>query len=115
MTGRLPPKFFKFQLESSSGAMADIPVNTLGGCGVAYDEIDLSALQEALKSFANGQGTVKLAITGPASNNAIVAASGTGAVAALSGSITVLNPLNGANTARSFGAYFGTATYWTAA
>jgi hypothetical protein len=115
MTGRFPSKYFKFQIEDSGGSMRDIAVNSINGVGITYDQQDLSALQEVLKSFATGQGTVAMTISGPASNSTAVTASTTGLVAALSGSITVLNGVNGGNTPLSFGAYFGTATYWTAA
>jgi hypothetical protein len=112
-TGRTVSKFFKFQIEDSGGVMRDIPVLTIGGVGVSYDEVDVSALQDAFKKFFSGQGTVSLTLTGPLDNTAAQAASGTGAAPALSGSHTVLQPLNGALTPRSFGAYFGIQAYWS--
>jgi hypothetical protein len=112
--GRTIGKFFKFQLDDGT-AMRDLPVNTIGGVGITNDEVDVSALQEALKSFLLGQGSVKLTIGGPLSNSAAVAASGTGAVPALSGSHTVLVPLSGVlTTPLSFGVYLGMQQYWTA-
>jgi hypothetical protein len=60
-----------------------------------------------------GQGNFSLSITGPFDNSAAVAASTSGNVAALSGSHTVLEPLNGGLTPRAFGIYFGIQGYWT--
>jgi len=111
-TGRTVAKFAKFQIESSTGAMADIPVNSFGSVGLTYGETDVSALQEALTSILNGQGSFSTTISGPFDNKAITAASGTGARPALSGSHTVLSALNGAQTPRSFGIYFGIQGDW---
>lgn len=113
-TGRTVGKFFKFQISDSASTIRDIPVNTIGNVGITYDEVDVSALQEALKGFLNGQGSVKLSISGPFSNTAAVTAStSTVTTPALSGSHTVLQPLNGGVTAKSFGVYLGIQAYWT--
>ena len=111
-TGRSVAKFVKFQIESSSGAMADIPVNSFGSVGLTYGETDVTALQEALTSILNAQGSFSTTISGPFDNTAFQAASGTGARPALSGSHTVLNALNGGATAKSFGIYFGIQADW---
>lgn len=113
-TGRTSPRFAKFQIEDSGGAMRDIPVKTLGNVGLTYDEIDVSAMQELVKSFLSGQATFSLTISGPFDNSAAQTASATGesAAAHLSGSHTVLSGLNGALTARSFGVYFGIQADW---
>jgi hypothetical protein len=113
-TGRTVGKFFKFQISDSASTIRDIPVNTIGGVGITYDEIDVSALQQALKSFLSGQGSVKLTIGGPFSNAAAVGASTSSVTTpALSGSHTVLQPLNGGMTAKTFGVYLGIQAYWT--
>jgi hypothetical protein len=112
-TGRFSPRFSKFQIEDAGGALRDIPVSSWGSVGIQYDELDVSSFQEAVKSFLSGQGTFSLQLTGPFDNSAAVAASASTQVAALSGSHTVLQPLNGALTPRAFGAYFGVLTYWT--
>mgnify|MGYP001183535315 FL=1 len=112
-TGRFSPRFSKFQIEDAGGAMRDIPVSSWGSVGIAYDELDVSSFQEAVKSFLSGQGTFSLSLTGPFDNSVAATASASGAVAVLSGSHTIIQPLNGALTPRSFGAYFGVLTYWT--
>jgi len=111
-TGRTSPRFAKFQIEDTGGTLRDVPVNSFGNVGLTYDEVDVSALQELVKSFMSGQATFTLTITGPFDNTAVTAASGSGAVATLSGSHTVLEPLKGGLTPRAFGVYFGIQNYW---
>lgn len=112
-TGRTVSKFFKFQIKDSGGVLRDIPVNSVNGIGLTYDEVDLTAFQDAVKGFLPGHPDFTLTISGPFSNNAAVAASSSGSAAALSGSHTVLAPLNGLMTPLSFGCYFGIQNYWT--
>ncbi len=112
-TGRFSPRFSKLQIEDTAGTLRDIPVSSWGTVGLTYDELDVSAFQEAVKTFLSGQATFSLQISGPYDNTAAQAASSSGNVAALSGSATVLQPLNGGLTPRAFGAYFGVLTYWT--
>ncbi len=111
-TGRTVGKSFKFQIEDSNAALRDIPVMTIGDVGINYDEVDVTALQDALKNALDGQGNFSLDFGGPFDNTAVATASGTGAAAALSGSHTVLSALNGAQTPRSFGVYIGIQGYW---
>jgi hypothetical protein len=113
-TGRTAGKYCKVQIESSTGGMADIPVNSFGGVGFTFAEQDVSALQEAITSVLNGQGTFSTTISGPFDNTAFTTASATTEAPKLSGSHTILSDLNGANTARSFGIYIGVQGYWTA-
>ena len=94
-TGRTVGKFSKFQIADSSSTMRDIPVNSFGSVGLTYSEVDVSALQEAITSMLSGQGTFSTTITGPFDNTVAVAGSTTGARPALSGSHTILEPLNG--------------------
>lgn len=114
-TGRTSPIFSKFQIEDTGGVMRDVPVKTFGNVGLTYDEIDVSALQELVKGFLTGQANFSLTITGPFDNKAAATASASGEEAGdhLSGSHTVLEPLNGGLTAKSFGVYFGVQAHWT--
>lgn len=111
-TGRTVGRFTKMQIEDSGGVLRDIPIQSYGNVGITYDETDVSSLQEAVKGMLASQGNFSLTITGPFDNSAAVAASTTGQVAALSGSHTVLEPLNGGLTPRAFGIYFGIQNYW---
>ena len=111
--GRSVSKFFKYQQDDSGGVVRDIAVTTIGGIGVVYDQIDLTALADALKGFMSGHGDVAIPITGPFSNTAAQAASASGAAAAYSGSHIVLSAVNGGVTPLTFGAYFGIQSLWS--
>ncbi len=112
LTGRTVGKHFKFQIADVNNVLRDIPVATIGDVGITYDAIDVSALQDAIKSAFDGQGNFDLEFGGPFDTTAAATASVSGAVAALSGSHTVLSALNGVQTPRSFGIYLGMQTYW---
>jgi hypothetical protein len=111
-TGRTVGKFTKFQISDSASTMRDIPVTSYGSVGLTYQEVDVSALQEAITSVLSGQGSFSTTITGPFDNSAAVAASGTGARPALSGSHTVLSALVGGVVSKSFGVYLGIQGDW---
>jgi hypothetical protein len=111
-TGRTVGKYCKFQISDSASTVRDIPVNSFGSVGLTHAEQDVSALQEAITSVMNGQGYFSTTISGPFDNTAAVAASASAARPALSGSHTVLNPLNGGNVAKSFGIYLGIQGDW---
>jgi hypothetical protein len=113
MTGRFSPRFSKLQIQDAGGALRDVPVSSWGTVGKTYDELDVSSFQEAVKTFLSGQATFSLQITGPMDNTAAATASASGEAAALSGSLTILEPLNGLLVPLAFGCYFGQATYWT--
>ncbi len=113
-TGRTPPKYFKFQLEDSAGTLRDIPVATINDVGLEYvEEEGLVALQDAITGVLSGLPDLAIELTGPFSNLAAQAASGTGAAPALSGSHTVLNNLPGGVTPLGFGIYFGIQSIWS--
>lgn len=113
-TGRTVARFCKFQIEDNGGALRDVPIKTFGDVGLTYDEVDLSAVQETVKNFLTGQANFSITITGPWDNSVVATASATGesAAAHLSGSHTVLEPLNGGLTPRAFGVYFGIRADW---
>lgn len=111
-TGRTVSKYFKFQIDDSAGTVRDIPVNSINGVGLTFDEVDVTAFQDAVKGMLAGQPDFTLTISGPFDNTAAQAASGTGAAPALSGSHTVLYPLNGGYTPLTFGCYFGIRSHW---
>lgn len=113
-TGRTSPRFTKFQIEDSGGAMRDIWIKTFPEIGLTYDELDVSALQELVKSFVTGQANFGLDLVAVWSNAAAATASASGEASEdhISGSHTVLEPLNGSLTPRSFGVYFGVQGHW---
>lgn len=111
-TGRTVAKFFKFQVDDSAGTLRDIPVNSVNGVGLTYEEVDVTAFQDAVKGALAGQPDFTLTISGPFDTTAAQAASASGAAAALSGSHTVLSGLVGGATPLAFGCYFGIRHYW---
>ena len=110
--GRTVAKFTKFQISDSASTMRDIPVTSYGSVGLTYAEQDVTALQDAIQNVFNGQGSFGITITGPFDNSTAVAASGTGARPALTGSHTVLSDLAGGVVAKSFGVYLGIQGDW---
>jgi hypothetical protein len=114
-TGRTTSRNIKIQIEDAGGVLRDVPVSSLGSIGLVYEEVDVSAIQEIVKSFLNAQAGFSVSISGPFDNKAAVVASASGedASAHLSGSLTVLDPLNGKNTPRAFALYVGILAAWS--
>lgn len=116
-TGRTVSKWCKFQIDDSAGTLRDLPINTINGVGLTFDEVDLTAFQDAVKGALQGQPDFTLTIGGPLDTSAAQAASASGAAAALSGSHTVLNALMaaaaaGTDSPLAFGFYVGIRHYW---
>ena len=110
--GRTAPKWFKFQVDDSGGTVRDIPVNSINGVGLTYEEHEITALQDAIKSVLSNLPECMVEIEGPFDNTAVVAASGSGAAPALSGSHIVLNGINGGGTPLTLGVYLGVRAAW---
>jgi hypothetical protein len=113
-TGRTVGKYSKVQVKDSGGTLRDIPVTTISGVGLSYPEVNLTALQDAVQGSLPAQPAVSITITGPWDTTAVQAASATTAAAALSGSHTVLNAINGLTTPLTFAFYQGVRHYWEA-
>lgn len=111
-TGRTQSKHVKLQIEDSGGTLRDLPITSINGVGLNYPEVDVSAIQDAVKGFLSGQPDFSLEISGPFDTAAAQAASGSGAAAALSGSHTVLSDLPGGVTPLGFGIYIGIRQNW---
>ena len=110
--GRTVGKYCKFQIDDSGATIRDIPVTAINGVGVTYGEVDVSAIQDAVKGFLNGQPDASIEISGPFDTTAAVSASGTGAAAALSGSHTILYDLPNDLTGLTIAIYFGMRQNW---
>lgn len=116
-TGRTVSKWCKFQLKDSAGTLRDININSINGIGLTFEEVDLTAFQDAVKGALQGQPDFTLTIGGLYDNSAAQAASASAAAAALSGSHTVLKGLlsavvAGTDVPLSFGFYVGNRHYW---
>lgn len=116
-TGRTVAKWCKFQVDDSAGTLRDLPINSINGVGLTFEETDLTAFQDAVKNALQGQPDFVLTIGGPFDTTAAQAASASAAAAALSGSHTVLNGLMaavvaGTDSPLAFGFYVGVRHYW---
>ena len=105
-TGRTVSKHVDFRIHDSGGTMRSIPVDSINGVGLNYDEHDQTALQDALKNVLFGHPDMSIDITGPF-DTSVAASAGT-----LSGSHTILSGINGGNTALSFDIQVGIRHAW---
>lgn len=107
-TGRTVKRWVNFILGDSSNVLRNIPVDTINGVGLEYEEVDLTAFQDAIKGVLVSHPDLTIEIGGPFDTSA-AAASPT-----LSGSHTVLSPLNGDNTPRTLDVQVGIRHTWEA-
>ena len=92
-TGRTVSKWTKFCVDDSSGTLREIPVSSINGVGLDYDEVDMTAFSDAIHGVLLNHPNCTIDITGPFDTTA-AAAIGVG----VSGSHTVLNGIAGGNT-----------------
>ena len=81
--GRTTFKFLTFSIDDSGGTLRQIPINSLSVVGIVYDEVDVSAWQDAVKGALIGMASAPIDIGGPFDTTA------------LTGSHTVLSGING--------------------
>lgn len=111
-TGRTVGKWFNFVVDDSNGVIRDVPVDTISVVGIVYEEQDLTSLQDAIKGALPNMPDAPIEITGPFSNLAAQAASGTGVAPALSGPHTVIEPTNGLSVPLTLDCQFGIRHTW---
>lgn len=107
-TGRTVGHYTNFIIGDSANTLRNIPVTTVGGVGLKYEEKDLTALMDALKGVLLGQADFSVDIEGPFDTTAAAASPG------LSGSHTVLSALVGLNTPRTLDIQIGVMHAWEA-
>ena len=112
ITGRGVSKHLNLVIHDNGAVLRDVPINNISLLGLVYEETDLTAYQDAVMGRLPNMPDAPITLTGPFSTAAAQAASGTGVVPALSGSHTVLEPLNGAFTALTVDAQFGIEHTW---
>ena len=95
-------------MDDSAGTLRTIPVDSINGVGLTYDEVDLTAFQDAIKGVLPAHPGCTITISGPFDNSA-AAAAGT-----LSGSHTILAPINGGNTPLTLDVQVGIRHAWEA-
>lgn len=68
--GRTVSKWVTFKVDNSSGTLTTIAIDSINGVGLTYDEVDLTAFQDALHGVLPNHPDVTIAITGPFDNTA---------------------------------------------
>lgn len=106
--GRTVNRYVDFRIDDSAGTLRSIPVDSINGLALTYEEHDLTAFQDAVKGKLNGTPDLKIDITGPFDTTA-AAAAGT-----LSGSHTVLSGIKGKNVPLTMDVQVGINHAWEA-
>ena len=105
-TGRTTSKWVNFNVDDSAGTLRTIPVDSINGVGLTFDEVELTAFQDAIKGVLPAHPDCTITITGPFDTSA-AAAAGT-----LSGSHTVLSGINGGVTPLALDVQVGIRHAW---
>ena len=105
-TGRTTSKWVSFNVDDSAGTLRTIPVDSINGVGLTFDEVELTAFQDAIKGVLPAHPDCTITITGPFDTSA-AAAAGT-----LSGSHTVLSGINGGVTPLTLDVQVGIRHAW---
>lgn len=106
LTGRTVQKYTDFRIEDSSGTIRSIPVDSINGVELAYEEVELTAFQDAIKGVLLGHPDCKIDISGPFDTTA-AATAGT-----LSGSHTILSAIVGGNNPLALDIQVGIRAAW---
>lgn len=86
--------------------LRNIPVDSVNGVGLAYDEADVAAFQDAIKNALADTPDCSIEISGPFDTSAVAASP------SLSGSHTVLSAIVGDNTPRTLDVQIGIRHAW---
>lgn len=112
-TGRTVSRWVRFVLDDSSGVLREIPISSVNGVGLTYDETDLGAFQDAVAGVLSNMPNAELTIGGPFDSSAAAAAAGSAAAPTLSGSHTILSAIVGGQTPLALGVLIGIRQYYT--
>jgi hypothetical protein len=104
--GRTVSKWTDFRVDDSGSTLRSIPVDSINGVGLTFDESEVTAFQDAIKNVLPNHPDVQITITGPFDNTTAQSA-GT-----LSGSHTILAPIVGGNTPLSLDIQIGMRHAW---
>lgn len=105
-TGRTTKKYVTFVIEDSGGTLREIPVDSINGVGLSYEETDQTAFQDSIKGVLLDIPDLTLDISGPFDSSAAAA------VGTLSGSHTILSAIVGGNNPLAFDVKFGIRQAW---
>jgi hypothetical protein len=112
--GRTVSRWTRFILDDSAGTLREIPIDSLSVCGITFAEKDTTAFQDAVANALPDMPSAPIDVTGPFDTAAAVAIAGSATQPALSGSHTVLAPINGLYTPLALGILIGIGHYWEA-
>lgn len=101
-TGRTVNKYTLVYIDDSGGTLRSIPVNSIGGVGLEFEEVDQSAWYDAIKGVLLNTPSFATTITGPVDTTADT------------GSHTVLSAVAGLNTPLAFDVRIGIRHTWEA-
>jgi hypothetical protein len=88
-TGRTVARFTNFLVDDAAGTLRSIAVDSINGVGLTYDEVNLTAFQDAIKNALLGHPGCTISITGPFDTTA-----STGSHTVLSAIVGLLVPLS---------------------
>jgi len=88
-TGRTVDRWISFNVDDNGNVLRTIPINSINGIGLPYDEVDLTAFMDAIKGVLPAHPSCVITIGGPFDTTAVAA------VGSLSGSHSVLYNLPG--------------------
>lgn len=102
-TGKTTSRYMTITLDDSAGTPRNITnsVTSIGGIGLAFDQVDVTTLADAVKQYLAGRGDAAISLSGQFNNTPVAAAPNE------SGAHPVLSSLNGANTAATLTIAFG--------
>jgi len=93
-------------VDDSGGTLRTIPVDSINGVGLTYDEVELTAFMDAIKGALPAHPDCVITITGPFDTTAAAAAG------SLSGSHTVLAGIDGGTTPLTLDVQVGIRHAW---
>jgi hypothetical protein len=110
--GRTVSRWTRFIVDDSAGTLREPAIDSLSVCGIVFEEKDTTAFQDAVANALPGMPSCPIDITGPFDTAAAVAIATSGNAPALSGSHTVLAPINGLYTPLALGILVGIGHNW---
>ena len=111
-TGRTTSNWVNLRIYDYEPVLREIPINGISICGIAYDETDLTAWQDAVSGALPNMPDAPIEFTGPYDVQPAQVASATEVVPALSGSHIVLEPIMGAMTTLTVDIQIGIRHTW---
>ena len=112
-TGRTVTRWTRFAVDDSAGAPREIPVSSISPVGFTSDEVEVTAYQDAVKTYLAGHPDAPIEVSGPFDNSPAAALAASAAAPTLSGSHTVLSGVYGLGVPLGLWIGFGIRTYWT--